>query len=426
MAANAMPSQILSADRDRAEGTDGDEFSYCDMMLLGRTGLGKSTVGNKLLGINPETNRPYKDGTEIKQWGHHIDGKSYFETGDKIESVTKTCKVLSNDTVRVMDTMGFADSEMTERYGLMKGNLQGFRWILQAQRAHDLRFTRVIYFFPQRGPPDRVEGTLLQEIEVLYGYFGQKIFDIMVVVVTNSKKPYHQLAGFDEEDITKTRHVFTVAFEKVVKPKNGATSCPPVVYIPFNEDDEKVFELINGAAVISDADYLIFSPEYPKHSKLCGEQSDALFSLKYETSHKEKKKAFQKYRGTCFTFENRCTRCAIKLVYERQKSGEELPIAVIYPNGDQDAYDNSYCHPLFIPKSTQPVPISVWIWQMIKSIFTSPGADEECIKCKKPPGSDPCHPVNQWYEIIEGQIMKVDHSCEVDTVKLLEDADRKK
>lgn len=426
MAANAMPSQILSVDRDRAEGTDGDEFSYCDMMLLGRTGLGKSTVGNKLLGINPETNRPYKDGTEIEQWGHHIDGKSYFETGDKIESVTKTCKVLSNDTVRVMDTMGFADSEMTERYGLMKGNLQGFRWILQAQRAHDLRFTRVIYFFPQRGPPDRVEGTLLEEIEVMYGYFGQKIFDIMVVVVTNSKKPHHQLAGFDEEDIAKTRHVFTVAFEKVAKPEKGATSCPPIVYLPFDEDYEKVFELINGATVISDADYLMFSPEYPKHSELFEEQRDAQFSLKYETSHKEKKKAFQKYRGTCFTFENRCTRCAIKLVYERQKSGEELPIAVISSNGDQDAYDNSYCHPLFIPKATQPVQIGGGVYKVKGNKRIKRSSDEVCIKCKKPPGSDPCHPVNQWFEIVKGQIIKVDHSCEMDIVKLLEDADRKK
>ena len=69
---------------------------------------------------------------------------------------------------------------------MIKGNLQGFRWILQAQRAHDLRFSRVIYFFPIRGPPERADGHLQEEIKVMHGFFGQKIFDLMVVVVTNN------------------------------------------------------------------------------------------------------------------------------------------------------------------------------------------------------------------------------------------------
>lgn len=34
-------------------------------------------------------------------------------------------------------------------------------------------------------------------------------------------------------------------------------------------------------------------------------------------------------------------------------SGKDVPIAVIYSNGDQDFYDNSYCHPLMVPKYTR-------------------------------------------------------------------------
>ena len=454
MAAGSSPSlqiQIPPAEtttEDRVDGSGGDdnEFSYCDFMMLGRTGQGKSTVGNKLLGIDPETCKPYKEETKIEQWGYDGDEQYFFETGDGKESVTKKCKVLSNGTVRVMDTRGFADTEMTKKYGVVQGNLQSFRWILQAQRANDMRFSRVIYFFPQRGPPpERADGTLQEEIKVMHGYFGQKIFDIMVIVVTNNKRSNYQQLGYCDEDKIEIQKLFKSAFEKIVadeqKEKKADSipehKCPPVVYIPFNEDHKEVFKLINGAEVISAEEYFAFSPEYPKDPKFRGEQNDPQVSIKYETPHEEKIRAFRQNRGKRFTFEDRCTRCAIKLIHERQESGEELPIAVIYPNGDQDVYDDSYCHPRFIPKFTKPVRIGGGIIHVITlgifkkiyeyitkrkwPVFTS--SEEVCIKCEKPPGSETCHAVNQWFEIAKGQAIKVDHSRELDMIKILvEDA----
>ena len=140
-----------------------EDSDYFDVMMIGRTGIGKSTVGNKLLDIDPETSSlsgAYRVGEDItnmiKKWDFEQDQKPYFEAGDGRETITKRCKVLSNEKTkdRVLDTRGFADTDTTQRDGVVEGNLQSFRWILQAQKAHDLRFSRVVYFLPNRGPPE--------------------------------------------------------------------------------------------------------------------------------------------------------------------------------------------------------------------------------------------------------------------------------
>ena len=408
-----------------------DNYSHCDIMMIGRTGFGKSTVANKLLGIDPETGKPKDKAVTIKQWDHDGDGKAYFETGDGKESVTKRCKVLSNEKrmIRVMDTMGFADSEITKKYGVMRGNLQSFRWILQAQRAYDLRFARVVYFYPGRGPPERADGTIQEEIKVMYGFFGQKLFDVMVILVTNNKRESYQKIGFCKEVMDETRERFESAFNKITRENQSATQkCPPVIYIPFVEDGKKVLDNIIGAEVISDAEVLIFSPEYPKDPGL-RYADDGAPPTRFDlgTSHEELKTAF-KNEGTGFSFEDRCSRCALKLVHERLKNGEELSVGVIYDNGQEDVYDNSYCHPLFIPKYSH---FRKFIGG-VGHIFTLgigklfwPGffnREEICIKCKMPPGSDSCHAINQWFEIkFNGEKQKIDHSRSLDILKLLED-----
>lgn len=416
---------------------DADIPSYCDILMVGRTGFGKSTVGNKLLGIDPETKSLFGEHEEgedittvIRQWGFDGDQKLYFETGGGMESVTKKCKVLSNEKeiTRVLDTVGFADSENTQRYGVIKGNLQSFRWILQAQRGCDLRFTRVVYFLPTRGPPERGEGTIQEEIKVMYSFFGQMIFNIMVVVVTNNKQDRYQRLGFTKEDITATEDVFKFAFRKVTG--TDLPKFPPVKYIPYNEDYKNVIDTIVGADVITDAEKMMFSPEFPKQRNfdidIDGESIPTV-------PRNELRQAFQK-RGVCFRFEDRCTRCAIKIVHERQPSGEEIPVTVIFDNGDEDVYDNSYCHPYLIPKYSKPVKIIGGImhivllglgkvYEVMLKKRSWPGFfnDEEmCVNCKKSPGSDSCAPVNQYISI-NGENYKVDHTKELDTVHLMEE-----
>ena len=443
MAANAT--SHLQIQIEATNDDDGDDFSYLDFMMLGRTGMGKSTVGNKLLGIDPDTREPYKKGVVIDQCGYDGDEKYFFETGDGKVSITKKCKVLRNDNVRVMDTTGFADTELTAKYGVIQGNLQSFRWILQAQKAYDMRFTRVLYFFPSRGPPERAEGTLQEEIKVMYGFFGQKIFDIMVVVVTNNKQQLYQKAGFSAEDLAHTKEVFQFAFEKIITEERriygyttvATSACPPVVYVPFEEDHEEVFRLINGAEVISDAETFIYSPEYPMNPKFRGESSDlpSDSSFQFGATREEIQMISQHNRGKRFSFEDRCTRCAVKLVHEKLESGKVVPVSVIYSNGDKDFYDHSFCHPLFIPKYTRVQRFFGGVAHIVvlglgklyeyvckkRTWPTFTSSEEVCIKCEKPPGSQSCHPIKQPFKIGK-EWQEIDHTCEMDLVKLVEES----
>ena len=305
-------------------GEENDTSCYYDVLVIGRTGQGKSTLANKFIGVDPETRSLLKEPETgkgikdvIRRWDCNENDEPYFETASGIESVTHRCKVLSNeiDKNRLLDTVGFADSELTAKYGVVQGNIQSFRRILQVQRQCELRFSRVVYFFPVRGPPRRADGTLQEEIKVMYDYFDTKIFDIMVVVATNDEKC--QGSEFTQEDIDRAEKVFITAFEKISQSR--LPKCPPVIYLPLNTTPKEISDKIVGAPVISDADTLCFSPEFPRYPP------------RVELS-----------------FENRCTRCAVKIVYQRLHDGTKNPVKVIYGNDNEEQYDNSGCHPLLI------------------------------------------------------------------------------
>ena len=422
------------------ESEEEEESSYYDVMMIGKTGQGKSTVGNKFLGIDPdkkELTGVYREGENIDnvilRWNmdDDTDKLPYFEMGKGAASVTKKCKLLSNarNKDRVLDTRGFADSDATRELGVIKGNLQSFRWILQVQREYNLRFSRVLYFFPTRGPPpERADGNFQEEIRVMHSFFGQKIFDVMVIIVTNFGKESYQKIGFSDNDITETKEIFMEAFHSITGTE--LPQCPPVLYIPLNQTCEKLYRAIVSADVISDKENLYFSPEYPKDRKFG--DSEASIKQTLSLSHKEMKQLFRTHRGKAFCFENRCSRCAIKIVQERLPSGREIPVRVVFENGDEEEYDNSYCHLPFIPKHSRLVKFAggvahivvlgtAKIYEKISGKKSWPGfmnSEEVCPSCKKPPGSDGCKAVGQ---ACENGVM--DHSKELDTVKILAEPD---
>ena len=401
---------------------DDDPSDYYDILMVGRTGFGKSTTANKLLGIDKATNERLrvKGAEDIRSWSIVEGLAKLFETGDGIESVTKECKLLSNEHyIRVLDTPGFADSAMTKEHGLMECNLQIFRWILREQEEHDLAFCRVLYFLPNRGPPERAEGTLQEEIKVMYEFLGEDVFNIMVIIATNRKKC--QMVGFDREDISITERAFSAAYEKTTG--KSLRKCPPVLYLPFDETD--AINKIVAAKVIEEEPLKKKAPAQPVVIEVSRRiPIDELI-----------RDAKQKNPGKKLQFQDRCTRCAGKLIYEDSPTGRR-PVKIIYESGGEVPLEQSKCHPIFIPKHYTITKIIGGIAHIFTlGLFAGIGAirgkaiwpgftnsDENCPLCSQSPGSEGCSVVGKMAEIPtkseENKHMMVSHSTSLDKVQI--------
>ena len=389
--AATLPGQLEVAPSNASED---DEFSYYDIMVIGKTGMGKSTLANKLLGIDPDTKLPFEAPgvSAIKNPDDAGHANLYFENAEGSESVTKECKVLSNENTmtRVLDTPGLTNVDTAHTYGVARGNWECLRVILQKHRQHELRISRVVYFMPQRSAPERVEGTLQEEIKAMHGYCGEIIFNLMVIVVTNPKGGHYQETGFPEDDLRATKEVFLAAYQGITN--TNLPKCPPIIYIPFMEDHQSIQNRIIEAEVISDAEMMQFSPQYPIDREI----------YKFTNDMAEKR------------VEEECKNCAVLVV--REKVGE-TPVSVIDENGDEEAYESSKCHPFFVPKHS----CTVRFLGGLGHVFTFglslcyrgswPGftnSEQKCKSCNRPPRTKGCCPINKPVEI-EGESHTVNH-----------------
>lgn len=335
--------------------------SHLSVMLLGRTGQGKSTTGNILIGAGKEW---------IKQeWPDQAEGLDLSfltNTEDTADSVTKHCSLLSSTTekceIRVLDTVGFADSKSRDVH---LGNLQVAREIVGVSSELDMAFERVLYFLPNRGRPEKADATMQDEIKILWHFFGEAIFENMALVTTLDKQYPSMILEFLEPKESDVQTVFRSVMTLALPPGARPPSCPPTIFIPFDIDSAQLLKKVKEITVTEETK--VFIPQFR---------------------------------------EGVCAKCACGLYWRDStivdvKIGERL----VEPK-------NTMCHPLYIPKHSMIIKFlggiaHILVLGMAKvherrtGAATWPGffnSEEVCAKCEMPPGSEGCMNVLQEYE----------------------------
>lgn len=180
-----------------------------DILLLGRSGLGRTTLKEKL-----------ESAVDL------ISGEA------------------SNETFkfRVFEAPGFSGSATAQQEIPTV-----IDWIAKAQDEYQLKVGCILYFLPRRGPLEKADGSIQEEFKLLSHYFGQEVFNYVVVIATNPSKKHYQLAGFDNEDCEQTMRVLHAALKSAVRED---IACPPIVYIGLNDSPKETLKKIRATSVL--------------------------------------------------------------------------------------------------------------------------------------------------------------------------------
>ena len=238
--------------------TMAENAQYFNILLLGRTGYGKSTTGNKLLQAGVKTSGMTK---VIKRWtslcNTLLKGSSEltsvqteFAVGHEAKSCTTKCEILSSSNVRVIDVPGFGGSERQEGLDVKQLNTQYIRWIIRIKQELEMVIHRVLYFIPHRGVLRKADGAMKEELESLQYFFGNIIFESMIMIATyDSEEEEQQARGFREKDSNDTQTTLKVMFDSMPKLKGVLPCVPPLIYLGFNDSPDLVYSKVMQAPV---------------------------------------------------------------------------------------------------------------------------------------------------------------------------------
>ena len=411
-----------------------DYFDYFDIMILGKTGMGKTTTADKILMANPtgkeyEYSPPQQNGAaaddgaasgvskseDITMWHISEDPQEVERVTMRLKNLvfwrgvenphdevnkarkeesksTERCELLSNDTskVRVLDVPGFygADaataSNVSERaQETARSDLSTMRKILRIQATKSFKFNRIVYFLPETGVPTRSSQILQTEISIMKKYFEQSIFESMIVVATHNQSAYRCFQKdaelYSQDEIETTRHCFKIALDKVFG--NYDAPVPNIIFISMFDSCEEVLRKIQTCEVVKEGVTLSLSPSL-------------------------------------------CARCGIQIQMLEQKLREgddvgaddvkQYSTCAYNPPNDSVPYMESTCHPVMIPKHSKVSCVMGGIAHIVTfKLFRGKwpdfdNQDEVCCACRGPPSVRGCIRVGGDYRGIP-----VDHTSEV-------------
>ncbi len=421
------------------QGVEDSLLEYYDIMVIGKTGMGKSTTVDKMIIAKLEDAREERSSAiqqaepvynklecdDLSMWlvsekpsdpepdyhddnfemmslrlkslvffrsveNSHIEVNNSRDTNMSIYKSTLECELLSNECtrVRVLDVPGFfgreasSDTEAPEERMKKSAEsaLGNMRKVLRIKNAHSMKFRRVVYFLPEQGALKRTSQSLIAELQVIEKYFGRAIFDSMVVIATVPSIMYEHVSPeciiFSDNHFKQTNQHLQEALKVTFKGK--IVPEPPIEFLSLFDTCEEVLRKVQNAKVLKES-----------------------IELEFRSSI--------------------CARCGLTIYEEGEGGGESYCTS---PNSlGAIPFDESTCHPVMIPKYSKVKKVLggvlhlVTLRQFMGRWPSFASMDEVCIGCKQPPSSAGCMKIGEEYPGAKDGIVKHSSSA-VETYRI--------